>query len=198
MQPQKLGLGALLLAAAACASAQMTTWEFTYQGFNDAWSGTFLPDRKFSGLFTGRDTNGDGTIAYSELVYLSAGGRTFVDPTGPDCNSHSSGTDYQCWVSEFSYGLDGTLNFSGRAIVTSSTRYFEFWANTGQDWGFRDIQEWGGPTGEYVWADQTTLTISPAPIPEPSVALLMPAGLALLALAARRPRVKTCAVTRCN
>lgn len=192
MQSPKLGLGALLLAAATstCAEAQLNTWAFTYQGFNDEWSGTFLPYVTLSGLFTGRDTNGDGTIAVSELVYLSAGGRTFIDVTGPRCsNDHYSGVTYDCSVHEFSYGLDGTLNFSGRARIISSTRYFEVWVNTGQEWGYHDIHDWGGPSGEYVWSDQTTLTISPAPVPEPSPALLLPAGLAALAMAARRRKI---------
>ncbi len=41
---------ALLAAGAACAQSEETTWNFSYQGFTDAATGVFNPDRQFGGV----------------------------------------------------------------------------------------------------------------------------------------------------
>lgn len=183
MQKQWLGaqwLFALLLAHAAGAQAHLTTWEFSYQGFVDDSTGLFDPGRRFSGLFTGRDSNSNGIITRDELVYLSAGGTTYIDPTGISCNRYDGAAGYSCRVDQFAYSLSGDLVFAGSHSVGAEMSVWTAWVITGEahgDYGDTFGNYWNN---RYAWTEQTTFAISPQPVPEPSIALLLPAGCAAL------------------
>lgn len=182
MSMRKHCLCALLLAQSAGAQAHLTTWEFSYQGFVDISTGVFDPNRQFSGLFTGEDGNGNGIIAREELVYLSAGGRTYIDPTGIGCNYYDGAAGFRCSVEEFSYALTGHLVFSGRQSVGAESAYWNMRVVTGEI--YEEYNDVFGQTWHqlYAWTEQTTFTISPQPlpVPEPSIALLLPSGGAAL------------------
>lgn len=185
---------AVLAASAACASAQ-TTWQFTYQGFIDGTTGEFLPEQRLTGTFAGSDADADGIIARDELTYLSAGGQVYLGEFGGGC-VHSDSPYLQCSIGRFSYALTGNL-----AFAVSYSGHDEFsggWyggVTTGVDYGYggyRDLDSW---EQSYEWTDRTTFAIAPAPVPEPSAMLLLPAGLVVLARAGRQ-RAKALAATR--
>ncbi|MGK5058369.1 PEP-CTERM sorting domain-containing protein [Janthinobacterium sp. LB2P49] len=180
----------LLVAGISAAHAQPTTWDFTYQGFVNAATGVFDSDATFHGSFSGEDRNADSVITVDELSYFLTQGHLFlpfrIGQYG--CNASSY---LRCEVNNFSYTLEGKLNYAtktdghdegpnswySQAVIGS---YFlkgggNYWKGT----------QW---ENRYNWSDQTTFTISPAPVPEPTVALMLPAGLALMYLARVRRR----------
>ena len=81
---------ALLAAGIACAHAEETTWQFSYQGFVDVATGQFLPNQTLSGSFTGTDGNADGLITVDELTYLDAGNYNYLAPGGGGCVDSTS------------------------------------------------------------------------------------------------------------
>jgi hypothetical protein len=177
-------LTAAVMAASAPASAG--TWHFSYQGFMNAESGQFDPNKMLTGDFVGEDRNGDGIIGAAELSDLIIDGYTYL------ANNATEGCmrdpiRLACTLDSFSYALTGQLQFSAR---------YEYWYDSIFDVGTYVTGEYfskvssspGNPTHtqRWEWTDQTTFAITPAPVPEPAVALLLPAGLAVLAAARRR------------
>lgn len=181
---------ALLVAGISTAHAQPTTWDFTYQGFVNVTTGVFDSGAKFHGSFSGEDSNADGVITVDELSYFLTQDHLFlpflIGQYG--CNTSSY---LRCEVNNFSYTLDGKLNYATRTYGNdegSKSWYSQavigsYFLSGGSDF-MRDTR-W---ENRYNWSDQTTFTISPAPVPEPTVALMLPAGLALMYLARARRR----------
>lgn len=181
---------ALLVVGISTAHAQPTTWNFTYQGFVDATTGVFHSGMKLVGSFVGEDSNLDGVIAFEELSYFSSGYYQFLPdiPGGFGCNTSSY---LRCEVKDFSYTLTGKLRYEtwtdghdeGSMSWYSQNVIGSHLLSGGSD--FMRGTRW---ENRYDWSDQTTFTISPAPVPEPTVALMLPAGLALMYLARARRR----------
>lgn len=189
---KKLLCAALFVAGISSAHAEVTTWSFVYQGFVDAATGLFDPQVKFTGSFTGDDRNLDGVIAFDELSYFESQGITFLsDKAEPDFGG--CGTPYlRCQVENFNYALTGNLDYT---VATNGADEFGiYWwysrADTGSFFhtGGGNVPSNLAWVNQYNWSDQTSFSISPAPVPEPAVALMLPAGLALMYLTRVRRR----------
>lgn len=166
---------ALALFLALSSSAAATTWQFRYQGFLDGESGAFLPDAKLDGHFSGSDDDGDGVISLAELTGFYVSGHEYVNP-----NCSVPGVGKYCSLDAFSYRLTGALAFDATEsyydVIGHSNRYI---AND------RIVSSHYDPYGnEYrsvrYWTPATTFTITPPPVPEPSMAALALAGLLAL------------------
>ncbi|EZP38466.1 PEP-CTERM protein-sorting domain-containing protein [Janthinobacterium lividum] len=181
---------ALLVAGISTVHAQPTAWDFTYRGFVDAATGVFDSRREFGGSFVGEDSNQDGVIVLDELSYFSSGGYLFfpVTPGSYGCNTSSY---LRCEVKNFSYTLTGKLQYEARTYgydEGSMSWYSNDVIGSHLLRGGGDFMRGTRWENRYNWSDQTTFTISPAPVPEPTVALMLPAGLALMYLARVRRR----------
>jgi hypothetical protein len=151
------------------------TWNFHYQGFQNYSTGEFEAGRTLDGSFEAEDLNHDNVITRDELSTFTVDGITY---SLPDADLH-----------QFSYSTTGQLYFFAtdawydeefRIGVQSAYSAGDFYAATFS-------APWGSWTDAYLWTDQTVFTITPPPVPEPGAALLLPAGLAVLA-AVRRGR----------
>jgi len=167
---------------AACAiPGHAETWSFEYQGFHDSLAGTFLPERKLTGSFSGQDSDGDGVVARAEILSLVVNGVDFIA-----CESHSN-EYYRCGTEAFAY-RDGTLSFTvgqsgrdpegyvgaGHLYTTGEREYrYEFWPGQFAEW-------------EYRWTPETTFAITA--MPEPGTWALLLAGVPLALFEIRRRR----------
>ncbi|WEF32163.1 PEP-CTERM sorting domain-containing protein [Pseudoduganella chitinolytica] len=163
-------------------AAHAGTWTFTYQGFER--EGTFDPDFKLSGSFSGDDLDADNVIELNELASLVLDGRVYVG------TSDGSGIAYT--ADSFNYALTGRLQFSTRYLYRDEA--IRIWGATVS--GDRiERASYHLFTGEGYshtahWTDQTTFTISPPPVPEPASFAMLGAGALLLGarqLRQRRP-----------
>lgn len=184
-------LCAALLAGAACAHAAETTWSFTYQGFIDTNTGLFMPDVKLEGTFTGTDRDSDGIIVQEELTGFSTGGYTYLNAQGQGCAQDGWSPYLRCIVHSFSYKLTGELDYS--TDRWGNDEYAAGWygqVRTGNFFlsgSYSDVSE---QEQRYDWSNQTRFSITAAPVPEPVTAVMLPAGLALMLITARRRRHK--------
>jgi hypothetical protein len=192
----KLLCSALLASAAAGASAQ--TWNFSYTGFTFRGPDRqqFLPAATINGSFSGTDRNGDGVLSANELssfiVHSFWNNDTEFTRCAQDNNVYSA-----CGLNAFSFGPNGKLAFTVR-WNGGDNGYNASW------YGVIDTGIWETVNTSYttpgnsaatsyaaawLWSDQTRLTISAAPVPEPTQAALALTGLmGLLALSLARLR----------
>lgn len=192
----KLLCAALFVAGLSSAHAVTTTWNFGYQGFVKQATGVFDPQMSYSGTFTGEDLNLDGVVALDELIHFESQGLRYLPKQiiigGGGCGSRF----LRCHVNYFSFALTGDLNYS--VYSSGADEYYNRWwysaAATGKYFllGGGDTysnQEW---EDRYNWSDQTRFYVYASSVPEPTVALMLPAGLALLYQArARRRKLST-------
>ncbi|QGZ41997.1 putative secreted protein with PEP-CTERM sorting signal [Pseudoduganella flava] len=170
-------------ALVACAlPAVAETWHFTYQGFHDSTSGTFIADRQLTGAFTGIDGDGDGIVARSEITSFLLNDYDYVA-----CESQSN-EYWKCGLEQFTFGTGGALSFKAGQWGTDP----EGWVGGGHyfisgdgeyEYHFRpDHYE----ESSYRWTDQTSFMISSAP--EPATWALLLTGLPLAWAARRRKK----------
>ncbi|WP_181259298.1 PEP-CTERM sorting domain-containing protein [Pseudoduganella armeniaca] len=177
-----------LLAASACAQAQETTWHFTYQGFINAETGVFDATRSLTGEFRGNDANADGIVALDEITDLTVGDLTYLSPSG-GCVASTS-PYLSCRVYGFSYTRTGELDVG--VSYSGNDEFFTGWygsVRTGDRITTGRYSDIESVESNYLWSDRTTFTISPAPVPEPGTLPMAMAGLALVAVVARRMKV---------
>jgi hypothetical protein len=170
-------------ALAACAfPAVADTWHFTYQGFLDSVSGTFLADRRLTGAFTGIDGNGDGIFARSEITSFLLDGYDYVA-----CESQSN-EYWTCGLEQFAFGPGEALSFRAGQYGTDP----EGWVGGGHYFISGDGEyEYRFHPGyyeqsSYRWTDRTTFAISSAP--EPAAWALLLVGLPFAYGARRRKK----------
>lgn len=173
----RCALRSLLASALAAGAAQAGTWQFTYRGFYEPATSSFLPGYTIAGEFSGNDADRDGIIEVGELT-------EFVEK-GVDFLHCLPGGDVACSVDAFSFDT------ATRALHYSGGYYYsdEFiQSSTTTVTGDRHIERYHSPGRDFyqlvTWTDETTLTITP--VPEPSMAMMGSAGLLLLAWRRRR------------
>jgi hypothetical protein len=184
----KLMCGAVVASAAAGASAQ--TWDFTYTGFTFRGPDRqqFLPDATIKGSFSGTDRNGDGVLSANELtsfiVHSFWNNDTDYTRCAGNANVYSA-----CSLDAFSFGPNNKLAFT----VTwngGDNGYGNGWYGgivSGSLEAVHIVNSFDIYSVGWLWSDQTTLAISPDPVPEPPQAAMALAGLAgLLAMTVQR------------
>lgn len=178
--------GALLLCTAAhAAPADTISWGFSYNGFYDSLSNSFLPDEVIAGSFKGNDLDGDGLLEKDELFSLVVGELDYV-ACAADSNAF-----YQCGATSFSFSPDSGLRFSvgsygqdpegwvgGGRLITTGDQHYAY-----------DFQPGTSTERHLYWTSDTKLTmISQAP--EPHTWAMLAAGLLGLTWRARRSAVR--------
>lgn len=184
---KKLLCAAVLAAVIPCAHAQDMTWHFSWQGFADGVTGVFDPDQVLTGTFRGRELDNDGILTTRELTYFEIhGDHVYLDPVDGGCVASTSWF-LRCSIDSFAFALTGGLHFSvgyrgsdelnrsWSGSFVSGAYFSTYYENNG-----RELVE------RHLWTPATDYWISPTPVPEPSAALLLPAGLALVWAARRR------------
>ncbi|MEG0885338.1 MAG: PEP-CTERM sorting domain-containing protein [Janthinobacterium sp.] len=172
----------LSLAGLSAAHAEPRVWHFTYRGFVDAATGVFNPQMELKGEFVGEDRNADGVVTLDELSYFESQGHRFLpkvaNPGGSGCGSHY----LSCSVYNFSYALTGQLDYTV-GTHGADEFYNRWWFSdtvTGSHFsqGSGDIFHEENWVSRYNWSDKTTFSM--LSVPEPTTALMLPAGLALM------------------
>lgn len=177
----KQHLAAASFIALAAAGAQAETWNFEYKGFYNAATDTFDPNHVVRGAFEGSDLNNNSIIELDELTQLTADGYSYFG-----CPTELY---VFCTVRSFTYTANGNLSFSANhsytdefsggsgGAITTGDRVTSYWYR-GENEGSTDWR----------WTGQTTFTISPPPVPEPSTFAML--GLGGLLLGARQWRAR--------
>ena len=167
---------------AACAiPGHAATWTFVYQGFHDSVTDRFMMDRRLTGSFAGRDSDGDGALARAEITSFTLEGHDFVA-----CESQSN--DYwRCGMDAFSW-RGGVLSFSAGQGGSDPEGWVgggHYYLSDDREFGYSfrpgSFEEWA-----YSWTPETTFMISV--VPEPATWALLLAGVPLVAGAARASR----------
>lgn len=172
-----------LSCSAPMALAAPTTWNFSYTGFYSPSEQQFLPDYTIAGSFTGSDSNHNGVIEKAELSSFILQGMEYAG-----CATETI-PYFSCGLNPFTYALTGALNFSA-GWDSSDGFVSQFYGITSGVGSFLTTIRPGNieDTFSLEWTDATTLSISPAPVPEPAAASMLLAGAALLAARRRASR----------
>jgi hypothetical protein len=185
-----LSTGALLLcctaahaapAAPASSAADTISWGFSFSGFYDSVSGSFLPDEVIAGSFKGNDLDSDGLLEQNELLSLVVGELDYI------ACAATSNAYYQCGATSFSFSPDSGLHFSvgsygsdpegwvgGGRLITTGDQHYAYEFNP------------GATTERHLyWTSDTRLTMM-SQAPEPHTWAMLAAGLLGLTWRARR------------
>eukprot|EP01133_Synstelium_polycarpum_P005551 gene5551-6406_t len=174
----------LSLAGLSPAHAEPNEWYFTYRGFVDAATGVFNPEMVLQGVFVGEDRNADGVVTLEELSYFESQGRRFLPKVANPGGSGCGGYYLSCNVYNFSYALTGQLDYT--VGTHGADEFYNHWwfsdTVTGSHFsqGSGDIFHEESWVSRYNWSDKTTFNIVMFGVPEPTAALMLPAGLALM------------------
>ncbi|MCC2954037.1 PEP-CTERM sorting domain-containing protein [Massilia sp. IC2-477] len=169
-----LSTGALLLCCTAAHAdpTESISWGFSFNGFYDSVSDSFLPDEIISGSFKGNDLDSDGVLEKGELLSLVVGELDYIA-----CAS-TSNDYYQCGASSFAFSPDAGLHFSvgsygqdpegwvggGRLITTGDQHYaYDFNPNMTTE-------------RHLYWTSDTRLSMM-SQAPEPHTWAMLAAGL---------------------
>lgn len=171
----------VLLAAVLLAPAQAQDfWSFSYTGFLVEDENRFDPTYRLDGSFDGEDTDGDGVLELEELTGFWYEDHNFFGR--PEGGCYGS----RCELKQFSYDLDdGRLFFeadygySDEASISSNRTISGLSHYMYSETGFRP--PFFVSTETWLWTDQTRFAITAPPVSEPAFAMLLPAGLVLLA-----------------
>ena len=171
----------LCASLAACAiPGHAETWDFTFQGFHDPVTDTFVADRTLTGSFAGHDDDGDGTVSRAEITTLFLDGYDYVGCQG------QSNDFWKCGTEAFSYTPGSALQFTagqGGADPEGWVGAGHYYVAGQQEYGFsfhpNQFHTWS-----YQWTPETTFTISA--VPEPASWAFLLGGMPLAAWAARR------------
>jgi hypothetical protein len=188
-----LSTGALLLCCTAAHADPTDTisWGFSFTGFYDSVSNSFLPEEVIAGSFKGNDADGDGLLEKDELLTLVVGELDYI------ACAATSNAYYTCGASSFSFSPDSGLHFSvgsygqdpegwvggGRLITTGDQHYtYEFNPTTTTE-------------RHLYWTSDTRLSMM-SQAPEPHTWAMLAAGLLGLTwrsrrVSAHRPRVSS-------
>lgn len=180
-----LATGALLLCCSAAHAAPSDTisWGFSFSGFYDSVTDSFLPEEVINGSFKGHDLDSDGLLEKDELLSLVVGELDYI-ACAADSNAH-----YTCGASGFTFSRDAGLHFSvgsygqdpegwvgGGRLITTGDQHYAYAFNPGMS-----------TERHLYWTSDTRLTMM-SQAPEPSAWAMLAAGLAGLGWRARRRR----------
>lgn len=174
-------LSGIILALAAAAPAQADTlWNFSYTGFYSVQTGVFEPRWVESGHFRGEDVNLDGILSRSELTEFRWSFLDYLPGTGGYC-----GNGFFCELQQFSYTMDGQLNFSThwRYSDESPGRGSESGTVAGSEIWHASIGPGGSSLSRTLWTSATRFDITPPPVPEPAGGPMLLLGMLGLAAA---------------
>lgn len=186
-----LPTGALLLCCTAAHAAPIA-WGFSFNGFYDSVSSSFLPDEVISGSFRGNDLDGDGLLAKEELLSLVVGELDYVACASDSNAFHTCGAtgfsfspDSGLYFSVGSYGSDPEGWVGGGRLITTGDQHYAY--------AFKP----GMTTERHLyWTAETTLTMM-SQAPEPHAWLMLAGGLLGLGWRGRRSwhRIRACSAT---